>query len=145
MLDVQTLVDELSAFFGAAPPTYESCGKAWADAVGAYAVSVTPPSSTATAAAVQLGTALGGAFAQPLAPAAMESAFTAFGAALGGGMAGYVPTPPPGPVGFATAFAEPMPETQREAAERMAGLVDTWMRTGIATLAVPPGTVVPWS
>lgn len=145
MLDIETLKDEFAAFFGAAPATYDGCGRAWADAVGEYAKTVTPPSTTVAAAAEQLGTALGAAFAEPLAITAMEAAFTAFGAAVGGGMTGYVATPPPGPVGFANAFAQPMPQTQAEAAERMSALVDTWMRTGTATLAVPPSTVVPWS
>lgn len=145
MLSVETLRQGFAAFFGNAPATYEGCGRAWADAVGAYAASVTPPSTTVSAAAVQLGMALAGAFAQESALAAMESAFSAFGVSVGAGMAGYVPTPPPGAVGFAAAFAGPMPQTQGEAAQRMSGLIDTWMRTGTASLAVPPGTVIPWS
>lgn len=145
MLNLDVLKEQFLDFFGDAPATYEGCAEAWADAVGTYAMSVTPPSTTVQAATATLAQALGAAFAQPLATAAMEAAFTAFGAAVGGGMTGYVPTPPPGPVGFTNAFASAMPQTQAEAAERMSALVDTWMRTGIATLAVPPGTVVPWS
>lgn len=145
MLDPSALKAELMTFFGHAPDGYAACGLAWADAVGAYAASITPPSTTVIGAAAALGVSLGNAFAKPLATPDMETAFAQFALALGGGMAGYVATPPPGLVGFATAFTGPMPTTQDQAASRFSQLIDTWMRTGLATLAVPPGTVVPWA
>lgn len=145
MLSAALLKTEFLGFFGSAPSTYEGCGQAWADAVGAYAASITPPSTSVQAAATSLAQGLGAAFALPSGTAAMESAFASFAAAVGLGMAGYVPTPPPGPVGFLAAFSQAIPKTHEEAADRMAGLIHGWMTTGLATLAVPPGTVVPWS
>lgn len=145
MLVPSVLKAELLTFFGHAPDSYAACGVSWADAVGAYAASITPPSTTVAAATAALGLSLGDAFAKPLAMIDMEVSFAQFAVTLGGGMAGYVATPPPGLVGFATAFAAPVPTTHDEAATRISQLIDTWMRTGLATLAVPPGTVVPWA
>ena len=59
-------------------------------------------------------------------------------------MAGYTPTPPPGPVGFAARFAAASPATHAAAAAAMAGIIDTWMRTGSATPS-GGGAPVAWS
>lgn len=75
----------------------------------------------------------------------MESAFATFAVTVGGGMAGYAPTPPPSPVGFASQFGGPKPETAAAAASAIASLIDTWMKTGLSTLIAPPNTVVPWT
>jgi hypothetical protein len=76
----------------------------------------------------------------------MESAFTAFAAAVGLGMAGWTPVPPPGPVGFAGQFAQdPPPATHAAAAGVIADLIDAWFTSGSATLNVPPFTVANWS
>jgi hypothetical protein len=75
----------------------------------------------------------------------METGFAAFAAAVGLGMAGYTPVPPAAPVGFATQFAGPKPETHAAAAQEIASLINDWLTTGSATLIAPPFTVVPWS
>lgn len=75
----------------------------------------------------------------------MESAFAAFAVTVGGGMAGYAPTPPPAPVGFAPQFAGAKPATASAAASAIASLIHAWMQTGIATLIAPPNTPQPWS
>jgi hypothetical protein len=75
----------------------------------------------------------------------METAFAAFAVTVGGGMAGYAPTPPAVPVGFVSYFAGADAPTHAQAASDVAGLIDPWMKLGIATLLVPPFTVVPWS
>lgn len=127
------------------PPTSAECAQAWADAVGDFAAGVVPPSTAVSAAVTTLAGALATAFASPAAAAGMESAFTAFGATVGGGMApAFVATPPPGPVGFATLFAAGHPATHAAAAAGISGIIDTWMRTGTA---VPSGggASAPWS
>jgi len=96
-------------------------------------------------AAVTLASSLASAFSAPNAVPGMESAFSAFAAAVGLGMAGYAPTPPAGPVGFAPYFAGADATTHAQAASEIAALIDPWMKTGIATLIAPPNTVVPWS
>lgn len=127
------------------PPTGRlACASAWANAVAAWATGIVPPSSTVVAARAALQTALAIAFSTTSAAAPMELAFTTFAATVGGGMAGYVPTPPPGSVGFASLFAVDR-TSHADAATAVANAIDAWMRTGIATLAVPPNTVVPWS
>jgi hypothetical protein len=75
----------------------------------------------------------------------MESAFASFGATVGLGMAGFVPTPPAGPVGFASQFSGPKPATAQAAATAIAAIIDAWMRTGLSTLIAPPNTAVPWT
>jgi hypothetical protein len=149
VLNKTVLKSGLMSFFGAAPSDYAACGQAWANAIGTYAASITPPSTTVAAAQAALGSSLGAAFGQPSAVAGMESALATFAVSVGGGMAGagYVGTPPPAPVGFALAFSNPPPppDTHDAAADELATLLDTWIRTGIATLATPPGTVIPWS
>jgi hypothetical protein len=75
----------------------------------------------------------------------MEAAFATFGAAVGAGMAGFVTTPPAGPIGFVPQFAGAKPPTANAAASAIAALIDTWMHTGIATMVPPPFTPVPWS
>src|SRR5690606_15765077 len=124
-----------------ATATRTACAQAWADALEAYATAIVPPSTTVTAAAAALATALDGAFAQPSALAAMETAFAAFAGAVGGGMAGYTPTPPPAPVGFASLVAGGNVDSHEDAAANWADLIDAWMTTGLSTLIAPPNTV----
>jgi hypothetical protein len=146
-LVLASLQSGLQSCFADPPATYAECAQAWADAAQAWAAAIVPASTTVSAAAAALSSALAGAFAAPDAIPGMESAFAAFAVTVGGGMAaaGYAPTPPAGPVGLVTEFAEPLPETHAEAATAIAGIIDTWMRTGIATLIAPPFTIVPWS
>ena len=127
------------------PDSYASAAQAWASAVQSWASGVTPPSATAAAAVNTLRSALEAAFASGEAASPMDSAFLAFAAQLGAGMApAYVATPPTSPPGFASVFAQPAPSTRAEGIERIASLLDTWLRTGTAMLAAPPNTVVPW-
>jgi hypothetical protein len=135
----------LLAVASSPPDGPAECAAAWADAVASFATGIVPPSSTVAAAASALEGSLAAAFQTTNAAPLMEVAFLAFATAVGGGMAGYTPTPPAAPVGFATEFAAPFPADHGEAASNIASLIDTWMRTGIATLAVPPNTVLPWS
>ena len=115
--------------------------------MGSYTSSIVPPSTTVAAAQGTLQTALASAFAAPNAAPAMESAFTTFATSVGLGMAGagFASTPPPGPVGFATLFSGPKPETHSAAALQISNAIDAWMRTGIATLVAPPNTPQPWA
>lgn len=143
-LVVATLQAQLAGVMASPPATALECGKAWADAVQAYAASIVPPSATVAAAAQALAAALGGAFSATGGLPLMDAAFAAFAAALGGGMAGYAAVPPPLPIGFAVVLASPA-STHAEAAQRVAQAIDAWMRTGTATLIPPPFTVTPWS
>jgi|SRR5687767_1305186 len=131
------------------PDTTAACAHAWADAVHAFAQGIVPLSGAVAIAAGALEVALVGAFlaASPTAVVnALEAAFAQFAITVGGGMAGYAPTPPPGLIGFSMLFTPPFPETRQEGVNRVANAIDTWMRTGSATLIGPPaGPVVLWS
>jgi len=144
-LNVAALQSGLESVFSNPPGTYAEAAQGWADAAQSWATGITPPSTTVAAAAATLSSQLAAAFEQQDAIASMESAFSAFALTVGGGMAGFVPTPPPAPVGFQQQFSSPHPETHAAAAQAIAGIIDAWMRTGIATMVAPPNTPVPWS
>jgi hypothetical protein len=127
------------------PGSAAEAGQAWAQAVGQYASEVVPPSTTVSAATTTLAGALAAAFATPAAAPLMEVAFLAFGVSVGLGMAPtFIAVPPVAPVGF-VAFMATMRDSREVAMQELAGLIDTWMKTGTATLAVPPNTPVTWT
>lgn len=119
------------------------CADQWSQAMAAYATGIFPPSVTVGAARSALSGALAGAFASPAAAPLMETAFAAFAATVGAGQAGFVPVPPPRPVGFAALLAAPQP-THAAAAAAMTTLIDAWMRSGSSTPAIG-GSPVPWT
>jgi len=130
------------------PLTRELCAAEWGTAVGAYAAAIVPPSLTVSAAQASLQTALLAAFSSPFpgSLAQLELAFKTFATSVGLGMApAFVAVPPVGPVGFSAAFAPPYAPSRAEAIARLASVIDTWMRTGLATMVAPPYTVLPWS
>lgn len=130
------------------PATRSACAQAWADAMESYAADIVPVSTTVAAAAAALATALDSAFGAgsvSAVAAAMETAFAAFATSVGGGMAGYTPTPPATPVGFAALFAPPYPESRQDGVDAVADAIDAWLTTGTATLVAPPNTVLTWS
>jgi hypothetical protein len=144
-LNAAGLTSDLEALFAEPPPTAAECAQAWADAAEAWASGIVPPSTTVSASKAALAASLTSAFATPAAAPLMETAFLTFATAVGLGMAGYAPVPPPDPIGLAVQFAGPKPPTHADAAQQIATLIDTWMRTGVSTLLVPPFTPVPWS
>jgi hypothetical protein len=144
-LNLGALTGGLQSTFASPPADAAGCAAQWADAAEAWASSLVPASTTVTSAAAVLEGQLASAFGSPNAIPGMESAFAAFGVAVGLGMAGFTPVPPAGPVGFASIFGGPAPETHAQAASAVAGALDAWMKTGSATLIAPPFTVVPWS
>lgn len=146
-LDKDDLQDDLEASFGAPGATAAACAAQWADAVGGYAGDVVPASTAVAVAQAALQAALALAFVgtdKATTATKMEAAFAAFGTAVGGGMAGFTPTPPASAVGFATLFAaDPLPETNEDAADAFATAIHTWLKTGTAT-PLPSGAVVHW-
>ncbi len=140
------LEQELGKFFSKPPTTAAGCGKAWADAVAAYASDLTPPSSAVTAAAGVLEGSLTAAFSGPPggAPPLMELAFATFGLAVGVGMLPLVAVPPSAPVGFVAMAAAPHPKTAQATAKRIADLIHDWITTGNANTG-PPTAPIPWT
>lgn len=144
-LNAAGLQSDLESLFAEPPATAAECALAWADAAEAWASGILPPSTTVTAAKAALAGSLTSAFATPAAAPLMEIAFLTFATAVGLGMAGYAPVPPVAPIGFAPQFSGPKPATHALAAQQLSALIDVWMKTGTATLLVPPFTVLPWS
>lgn len=144
-LNAGALSRGLSSCFSSPAPDASGCAAQWASAVQSWASGIVPASAAVSGAVSTLQGALASAFATPDCAPALETAFAAFAVTLGSGMAGYAPTPPPAPVGFASQFAGPKPATAAAAASAIGGLIDSWMRTGLGTLLVPPFTPVPWS
>lgn len=130
------LQSSLAAFLGDVPPTETECAQEWADALQAYASTVTPPSSTVAAAATAFKGALTGMGVDGAAAAKFATAMTAFGASLAGGM---VPpaVPPPAP------FVLPVSLTDNPsvAATAISTAIQLWMVTGTSA---PPASV-PWA
>jgi hypothetical protein len=144
-LDLPDLKSAIANLGENPPATIAAAAQGWADAMASYASGIVPPSTTVSAAAATLSGALATAFGAPAAAPGMESAFAAFSATVGGGMAGFTPVPPPAPVGFAGQFAGPYPETHQDAGDQIGTLIDGWMKTGSATLIAPPNTFSLWS
>lgn len=133
-LNKAALKADLQAIASSPPATSAACAQAWAAALGTYASGLTPPSTTVEAAKGALQTALVAAFAAGAAAPFMETAFAAFGVALGTGQApAFVATPPASPVGFAALFTPPYPSTHAAAAQALADAIHAWATSGSAT------------
>lgn len=140
------LHDQLEAVFEAPGPSAAACAASWAAAATAYATGVVPASPAVAGAEAALSSALAAAFAthSTAAAAAMETAFTAWAVAIGAGMAGFVPTPPPAAVGFAALLSEPYPSSHAASADMLSQAIDTWFRTGTSTPS-SGGSPIIWS
>lgn len=144
-LDASGLQSDLEDLSVSPAADINGCAQQWADAMKAYASSIVPASTTVTAAATTLKGALTTAFAATAAAPGMETAFKAFATAIGTGMApAFTATPPAGSVGFAAQFASAFPATHALAATAVAGIIDTWMKTGTATPSAG-GSPVAWT
>jgi hypothetical protein len=144
-LNLSTLQSALETLFGAPPATAAECAQAWADAVGSYAAAIVPASTTVSAAAEALAAPLQSAFESSAAAQAFDAAFTSFAATLAAGMApAFAGVPPPAPLGVAAQLSVTQ-DTHAAGASAFAALIDTWMKTGSATLVAPPNTLVPWT
>jgi len=127
------------------PSTAAECAAQWASGMTAYAVAIVPPSTTVAAAASALQAALASAFSPPDASGAMETAFLTFATTVASGMSpAFVGVPPVNPVGFSAQFAASKPDTAADGADAFADLIDTWMKTGQASPASPPGPPSAW-
>lgn len=133
---------------GGSPASRAEAAQAWADAVQAMFAGVIPASTTVAAAAATLKTALESAFAGTVGAtfaANLESAFSAFAGTVAGGMLPtYTGVPPVGPVGFA-GLCSSNKSSLAQAAADWADALDTWAKTGTATLVAPPNTLVNWA
>lgn len=146
-LDPSGLEDDINDITD--PETKAAAAQAWADAVESYAGGIVPPSTTVSAAATTLKTAMESAFAliDPAnTGAALESAFAAFATTVAGGMSpAFTGTPPPAPVGFVPLVTN-IQTSKAVASELWATTIDTWMKTGLAQIAGgPPPPPVNWS
>lgn len=150
-LNTVALSQDLLDLFTSPPASAPLCADAWAGAMASYAQLVIPPSTSVQAASLTLGGTLSSLF--QVSPGLrtvevfanqLEAAFLIFATSVGGGMPGYVPTPPAGSIGFLNLLQTTQP-THASAAAAWSTAIDSWMRTGFSTLAVTPFTVVPWT
>ena len=148
-LDTATLKTDLEALFATPSIVATTLATQWSDAFEAWAGTVTPVTSAATAAAATLNTALIPIFATVGVPAtklaAMDTAFAAFANAIGLGMApAFTPVSPPLTPGFVAEAAPPFPTTHLAASIKWGDFYDTWFKTGEATPS-GGGSPVPWT
>lgn len=151
-LNPSQLETDLEALFATPSIVPATLAAQWQAAFTTYASAIVPASTAVAAAGATLAGALTTVFSSTGSAsskaAAMESAFDAWATAIGAGMVGYTPVPPPGNIGFLAEMQkdpEDWQTTHADAAALWSDLFDTWMRTGISTLIVLPNTVVPWS
>jgi hypothetical protein len=152
-LILSVLQDDLAAFFSSIDEdiTTASAAASWADTLSSYTATIIPPTTSQGSAITTLRANLLSIFntnpefvSDAAAAVAWESAFTTFALNLSAGMiqgAVASTTPPPGPVGFSNMFSVEFGTTQ-DAANRFAGDIDTWLRTG--TFTTGPGVTSNW-
>jgi hypothetical protein len=139
------LESDLEALFRQPPPTAAACAQAWADAIVDYTTGVIPASTTVSGGKATLTSSLQAAFSSPDAAPGVDAAVLAFATTVAGGMAPtFTGTPPSAPLGIMSLLLLKR-ETHAEAAAAFASHIDTWMKTGTATLVAPPNTVVTWT
>lgn len=146
-LDSAGLLGDLNTLFSGPPDSISGCAQAWGDLMESYSVGVIPPCTTVSAAASALTAELTSTVFPNSASASMipllETAFANFALVIAGGMAPtYIALPPAGLVGFASLTTA---SSHLVGAINFFILIDAWMKTGTATLAVPPFTAVTWT
>lgn len=151
-LNKPALDSALTELFTSPPDTFAGCAQAWADALESYAIAVVPASTTVSAAAEVLSATLISIFSAntvtgsgDATAASMEAAFATFAATVALGMVpAYTGNVPVGNVGFSALFGVTR-NSALDAALAFSSAIDTWMRTGTATLNSPPATTVNWN
>ena len=129
-VDSGQLENDLRSLFQVAnhPATQAAAAAQWASIVGSYAAPVSPVSTTVAAAQAALEPAFLSALQQPTLTAlasALDAAFQAFGATVGGGMPPMSPPPPAAPPGWLVQLSASR-NTYEQAASEFAVFVDTW-------------------
>lgn len=144
-LNLPGLQSALESLFANPPPSAAQCALAWSDAVGSYAADILPTSTTVTAAASAMTAPLQSAFESPSAASAFDEAFASFATMVAAGQLPlFTGAPPTTPLGIASLLSGSQ-ETHADAAAVFAALIDTWLKTGTASLVLPPNTAVLWS
>lgn len=148
-LDTTGLTTDLTTLFVSPPNTAAECASQWATAIESYSITIVPPSTTVSAAKTTLQISLTSAFENNLnadtTASEMETAFLAFAVTVGLGMAPtFTSTPPSTSVGFRP-LLDLTPSTHSEAVNSFVGVIDLWMRTGLAVRNVTPFDTIPWT
>lgn len=151
--ELQKFMDDSYGGFVAFPTDELDAAALWAAAIDTYAgVNLTPPSTASAAAKSALQGGLTGMSAPGAGPAIFDTAFVAYASAMALGMAPAMVGVPPVPgtlvVGLvASAAAALPPNPSKPPAVQLgilAGVIDTWFRTGTATPS-GGGPPVPWA
>ena len=146
--ELTNLMDSTSPNFVGMPNSMADVASNWSNVMFNYTASIIPPSTTGSAAksameSILLGIAAPGSFF-PL----FTAGITAFATTLAAGMLPtYTGVIPVAPLVIEPAMMA-IPLVAGNDALRistMAGIIDTWFRTGTAVLVAPPYTVIPWS
>ena len=145
-LDKSALQSDLQSLFEKPPRLESECAHLWAEAMKKFATAVGPPSTQVDLAASTMEGLLAGFAQADQAASLLEGAATKFASVVAAGMAlaptPYLGVPPAGSVGFAAIFLAPTADPAARATA-LTNAVDTWMKTGTATLTAPPNTSWP--
>jgi hypothetical protein len=144
--ELEKIFDNESDLFEGFPETHELAAERWATAFDTYAKAVVPPSLTSEVAkAAFVSTFLGMNFSNGVIQ--FPLCFVNYAAALAPGMAPLnTGVPPIGIPIFAPIYAIGYGGGSSAACiALLVNILDTWIKTGTATLVAPPNTVVNWS
>ena len=148
--NLQSSITDILTFVGATQTKVPvpTLADKWSTAFDSYMRTISNPASPALftpagfdAAKAAMQQSLLGMTAAPVALAAFLAGFTAYVGIVAAVSAPFVSTPPIGPVPLPAALAVPAPIPVSAAAAALA--IDTWVRTG--TASIPPSPPLPWT
>lgn len=149
--ELSKFMDDKSSTFEGSPETGAEFAQKFSSAINAYVSSISPPSTTLSAAQTTLQGSLMTVGPPPgmLFPVAITAGMTAYATAVALGMQpAFTATPPPAPVG-PLILASVMPLGMGGApastcVTTLASIIDGWFRTGLAVNNTS-GATIPWS
>lgn len=142
--ELQKIFDQEFSGFTSFPSTLDEAADRWSSAFQTYISTITPPSTTISAAKTamqsQLMTIVGGNGS-----VVFPQAIMAFATALVPGMLPvFTSTPPPIPITLDPVWAIGMGGgSSEQVATSLSDLIDTWFKTGLAVNTVT-GVSIPW-
>lgn len=118
----------------------------WADAINDYGQSVTPVSVSGVAARAAAYAILNVPYPTGGFISILQAALTSYATALAAGMLPlYTGVPPVTVCAVIPAFSLPLDTPIQERINSLVTIIDTWFKTGTATLVAPPNTPTTWT
>ena len=142
--NLREIFDEEYSGFSGFPADINEAAQKWSEAIGDYAQSIVPPTTTISQAKSAMNSVISGITNNGVAQ--LPISFTNFAASLAIGMQpAFTGTPPSVPVDFSSIYPIGLGGgSSEQVINAMAAIIDAWFRTGIAVNNTS-GVSVPWS